>query len=264
MIALAVDDEILALKSLCKAIESSDDISEVNRFSTCSATLGWAKENSFDIAFLDINMRGIGGINLAKELRNINPECHIIFCTGYQEFAVDAFRLHADGYILKPIDRERLQEEIAYILNKKTSEYLLRCRCFGGFDVYDPKGDKIAFKRKRAKEVLAILIDKKGMGISAKEICGILWENDTENEKKNMRYLWNLLSSLTKTLKNVGAEEVLIHSGSTYSIDPTKIKCDYYDYLKGENKNVDVSEYMTIYEWSEATTANLLYKQEVK
>lgn len=264
MIALAVDDELLALISLCRAIKSSEDITEINKFSTCSATLEWAKDNYFDIAFLDINMRGIGGMELAKRLREINPDCYIVFCTGYQEYAVDAFSLHADGYLLKPIDREKLHEEIAYIIKKKPQKYSLRCSCFGGFDVYDSKGQKIAFKRTRAKEILAILIDKKGMGISAKEICGLMWEDDTENEKKNMQYLWNLMSSLTKTLKDVGAEDVLVHSGSTYSVDVNKIKCDYYDYLKGKNKNVDVSQYMTIYSWSEMTTASLLYKKEDK
>ena len=105
MIALAVDDEKYALIALCDAIREADGegLLELHSFSTCSDTLAFAAENRVDIAFLDINMRGMGGLELSKRLREKAPDCRIIFCTAHPDYALDAFAVHADGYLLKPI-----------------------------------------------------------------------------------------------------------------------------------------------------------------
>ena len=98
MKAIAVDDELYMLEALEEAIHASSDIAQVERFSTCSAALAYATENPIDIAFLDINMRGIGGLGLAEKLIALQPRCKIVFCTGYGEYAVSAFQLHVSGY----------------------------------------------------------------------------------------------------------------------------------------------------------------------
>ena len=85
MKAIAVDDEQYMLEALEEAVNASMDIEQVERFSSCSAALSYAAENPIDIAFLDINMRGIGGLELAKKLIELQPYCKIVFCTGYEE-----------------------------------------------------------------------------------------------------------------------------------------------------------------------------------
>ena len=84
MIAIAVDDEVLMLGALVTAIKASPDISEVYQFSGCDEALAFAKENSVDVAFLDINMRGMGGLALAEKILTVCPDCKIVFCTGYE------------------------------------------------------------------------------------------------------------------------------------------------------------------------------------
>ena len=91
MIAITVDDERPMLKALTDIVKASPDIKEVYDFSVCSAALEWISENSADVAFLDINMRGMGGMALAEKLIELQPSCKIIFCTGYEEYAVSAF-----------------------------------------------------------------------------------------------------------------------------------------------------------------------------
>ena len=115
MRAIAVDDEIYMLETLQEAISVSPDIEQVESFSTCSSALAYANENPIDIAFLDINMRGIGGLGLAEKLLELQPNCKIIFCTGYEEYAVKAFQLHVSGYLMKPITSEAVQKEINHI-----------------------------------------------------------------------------------------------------------------------------------------------------
>ena len=68
MKAIAVDDEIYMLETLQEAVKASSDIDAVETFSSCSAALAYATENAVDVAFLDINMRGIGGLGLAEKL----------------------------------------------------------------------------------------------------------------------------------------------------------------------------------------------------
>ena len=98
MRAITVDDEIYMLETLQEAVRASSDIERTEAFSSCSAALAYAAEHPVDIAFLDINMRGIGGLGLAEKLMELHPHCKIIFCTGYEEYAVSAFRLHVSGY----------------------------------------------------------------------------------------------------------------------------------------------------------------------
>ena len=92
MIAIAVDDEALMLGALVAAIEVSPDITEVAKFSDCEEALEFAKNNPADIAFLDINMRGMGGLALAEKIISFRSDCKIVFCTGYEEYAIPAFQ----------------------------------------------------------------------------------------------------------------------------------------------------------------------------
>ena len=68
MKAIAVDDEIYMLEALLEAVTASSDIEHAEGFTSCSAALTYAAEHPIDVAFLDINMRGIGGLGLAEKL----------------------------------------------------------------------------------------------------------------------------------------------------------------------------------------------------
>ena len=117
MIAIAVDDEVLMLGALVSAIKASPDIEEAHKFSDCEAALEFVKGNSVDVAFLDINMRGMGGLALAEKITAACPDCKIVFCTGYEEYAIPAFKLHASGYLMKPVSAKDVQGEIDNIAN---------------------------------------------------------------------------------------------------------------------------------------------------
>ncbi|MBR5448360.1 MAG: response regulator [Clostridia bacterium] len=112
MIAIAVDDEALMLGALVAAVEASPDVADVIGFSDCEAALEYVKSTPIDVAFLDINMRGMGGLALAEKIIAARPYCKIVFCTGYEEYAIPAFKLHASGYLMKPVSAEDVQVEI--------------------------------------------------------------------------------------------------------------------------------------------------------
>ena len=258
MKAIAVDDEIYMLKALKDAVSASPDIEQVEAFSSCSEALAYTAQHPVDVAFLDINMRGIGGFGLAEKLREQYPRCKIIFCTGYEEYAVSAFQLHVSGYLMKPITPEAIQKELDHIKGVKTTEKRLTIKCFGNFEVlYD--GKSLPLKRKKTKELLAVLVDRTGAGMTAKQICATLFPDDTD-DVKNAAYLRQLVLDLKTTLKAVGAEDVLCHETPYYRIDTNCVQCDYLSYLD-TGKPKFHGEYMTQYSWAESTCAMLQFKK---
>ena len=228
MIAIAVDDEILMLGALVAAIRASDDISEVSQFSGCDEALDYVKENPVDVAFLDINMRGMGGLDLAEKIVGFCPECKIVFCNGYEEYAIPAFKLHASGYLLKPVSAQDVQAEIDNIKGIRQGQKPLSVKCFGTFEVY-ARGEKLTFKRSKTKELFAFLVDRNGAGVTVAEIGGAIWDND--KEQKNQNYIHQLFRDLRQALEVVGVEEIFERNNYFYSINPDKLDCDYYAYL---------------------------------
>ena len=258
MIAIAVDDEVLMLRALVTAIEASPDIKKVFKFSNCEEAINFVRNAAPDIAFLDINMRGMGGLALAETIVSVCPDCKIVFCTGYEEYAISAFKLHACGYLMKPISAEDIQGEINNIKGIRQKEKLLTVKCFGNFEVYDAKNKKLLFKRLKTKELFAFLVDRNGAGMTSKQICAALFPSNTD-DKKNSAYLRQLVMDLKNTLKAVGAEPVLCHETPCYRIDTTLLKCDYISYLENGTPKFH-GEYMTQYSWAEETCAMLLFK----
>lgn len=259
MIAIAVDDEFLMLSALVAAVKASPDIAEVTKFSVCEDALAFAKENPVDVAFLDINMRGMGGLALAEKIVAARPDCKIVFCTGHEEYAIPAFKLHASGYLMKPISAKDVQAEIDNIKGVRQKQKPLAVKCFGNFEVY-AKGEKLTFKRSKTKELFAFLVDRGGAGVTIAEIGVTLWETDEAQKYQN--YIHQLFRDLRQTLEAVGAEDVFERNNYSYSVDPEKLDCDYYDYLK-TGKPEFLGEYMTQFSWAEST-CGLLWERKNK
>ena len=258
MIAIAVDDEALMLRALVRAISVSPDITGVFKFSDPEKALDFVQDNPVNVAFLDINMRGMGGLALAEKIISFRPDCKIVFCTGYEEYAIPAFKLHASGYLMKPISAEDVQGEIDNIKGVRQKEKLLKVKCFGNFEVF-AKDEPLQFKRSKTKELFAFLVDRNGAGMTAKQICAVLFPDDTD-DSKNVAYLRQLVLDLKNTLKMVGAESVLCHDTPCYRVDTNLLKCDYFNHIE-TGKPEFYGEYMTQYSWAEETCAMLQFKK---
>ena len=102
-------------------------------------------------------------------------------------------------------------------------------KCFGYFEVFC-NGEILPFKRKKAKEFLDVLVDRNGASMTAKQICAILFPDDSD-ETKNEAYLRQLILDLKNTLKTNHAEDVLCHDTPFYRIDTNLVSCDYFRYL---------------------------------
>lgn len=251
---IAADDELLALEMLSDAIKAASPDAELSSFSKPSELLEFVKNIPADIAFLDINMRGMTGVELAKKLKDLCPKINIVFVTGYEEYKGDAMDLRASGYILKPVTKEQIEKELSDlrypVIPQKNA--LIKARCFGNFDVFTPEGNLINFERQKSKELLAYLVSKHGTTCTIKEVAAALFE-DSEYDRKQRGYVQKIISSMIFALKSVGAESVVIKSYNSVSIDTSLIDCDYYRFEKSEPAAVNSynGEFMLQYPWAE-------------
>ncbi|WP_461257925.1 LytR/AlgR family response regulator transcription factor [Treponema sp. R80B11-R83G3] len=109
---LAIDDNVMALEELVSSIKEACPDDDIHSFSKPSELLDFAKENICDIAFLDIEMWGINGIELAYKLKEINSNTNIIFVTGFSEYAKDSYAVKASDYVMKPVTKEAVKEAL--------------------------------------------------------------------------------------------------------------------------------------------------------
>ena len=120
-----LDDEPIALRGSVKIIKEVRPEDEVQGFGNTKTVFRKIKESGEypDVVFSDIEMPGMSGLDFAVKLKKICPEVILIFVTAYSQYALDAFRIHVHGYILKPLTADRVREELEYALqqNNKTS-----------------------------------------------------------------------------------------------------------------------------------------------
>lgn len=110
--AIIVDDEELAIKRLRSLLSEHTEIEIINTFMDPWEAYAFVKENTVHIAFLDISMSEINGLILSKLLRNQNPCMDIVFETGYDDYAVQAFDMCALDYLMKPVTQQRLTKTL--------------------------------------------------------------------------------------------------------------------------------------------------------
>ncbi len=273
MLILAVDDEPVALRKIERTIKTiyqdRADVTVLTADNYIDAlACGRGKP---DIAFLDVEMLEMTGIELGQRLLKMNPRLNIIFVTAYDDFARDAYSLHASGYITKPYMIDDVVNELQnlrFSLNedvplqdgsqiKNAVQKKLKIQCFGNFEVFS-NGKPLHFQRRGAKEILAYLISLKGASASRLEICTAMWETAEEIEQKK-DYFRTLIASLRRTLKDYDAEEVLVTSRDSFAVNTAVLDCDYYRYLTGDRSAQQqyMGMFMQQYPWAEELNAML-------
>lgn len=256
---IAVDDEKLALDTLVDSIEKAVPGGGVIGFRKPEDALIYVSENDCEIAFLDIKMRGMTGLELAKRLKDIRRDINIIFVTGYSEYSLDAFRLYASDYLLKPATPDAVRQAMEHLRTpvKSVQTKRIRFQCFGNFEVFvDNK--PLVFKRSKSKELLAYLVDRMGASVTMGELMTIIWSDgpDTSSRQSNLR---NLIAELKNVLVEAGVESIVLKNRNSIALDCKAVDCDYYDFLHHIPYAVNAyhGEYMMQYSWAEITTAAL-------
>lgn len=261
MRVFAIDDEQAMLDELCEAIAKAEPNAQICAFKRAAPALEalLQLEDAPDVIFSDIELPGIDGLTFSSRVKAISPTTKIVFVTAYPTYAVDAFRLHVDGFVVKPVEPERIREELDAIMGLgSSSKPRLLVRCFGNFEVFT-NGKPLVFSRVLTKEFLAFLVDRAGGTCTSEEVSAALWEGRSVRNQKS--YLRVLGSDLRSTLETQGIPNVLIHEHGQWAIRRDLMDCDYFRLLDGDRDAAETyhGEYMAQYSWAEGTVGRLYF-----
>lgn len=258
MRAIIVDDEPLMLKRFQRLSQDIADLQITGQFESARKALDFAEKNPFEAVFLDVAMPKMNGIELAKELRKIKPDVIIVFVSAYDEYLWDFNQIGGDYYIIKPYNKQTLEmtmEKLRLLLQRQQKEIFIQT--FGRFLVFK-NGKPIPLEGK-AKEILALIVTRRGKEISNEEIYSTIWENRPYSNTE-MTVYYNALRRLKRTLRAEDMEYLLISTQRGQLVDTRFFDCDYYAW---QDKNIGTrdrfeGEFMTEYSWGEYILAGIL------
>lgn len=252
---VAIDDELPALNLLLEALKTVKPDANIIGFSDPDEIVEYVENNAVDVACLDIQIYETTGIEIADKLRKLQPRINIIFVTAFGDYVTDAMKMHASGYLRKPItadDIRRELEDLRYEVDENADNKLLKVKCFGNFEVFDKEGNIVHFSRAKSKEAFAYLVCKNGSSCSINEMGGELFEDEPYDAKKK-NYIQKIISTMNKDLETAGVAEVIRKSYNSIALDTSLVDCDYYHYLLGDDlpEAQYHGEFMNQYSWAE-------------
>lgn len=110
---IMVDDEGIILSGGLPVLEEVFPNANISGFTRPSEALNYAQNNPIALAFLDIEMGKLNGLEVCRELQRINPNTNVIFLTAYMDYSLDAWKTGASGFIIKPITAAEVRNQLA-------------------------------------------------------------------------------------------------------------------------------------------------------
>lgn len=236
------------------------------KFNDSAETLKYVSRHRVEAAFINIELNGMDGLQLGEKLRELNPKIVLVFFIEHTEYILEALRIKADGYMIRPYTMEDLTWTMgnAKLLSRRQKKpaYI---RTFGRFDLFI-NGELVIFSNKKAKELLALCVDNKGGVVTMEEAVDKLWENRLYDEKVKNLYR-RAVMDLNKIFSTYGIKDVFVKKRADCWINYANVDCDYYmwieeNILSGTGKSVRSGidtrwGYMTEYSWAEETNARI-------
>lgn len=254
MRVICVDNEQASLKQTLEICERLPFVQEARGFLLGLDALSLAERHPVDIAILEINLPDLDGIALAARLRELQPDSAVIFLTESRSSAFDAMSVHPSGYVLKKNRAEGLPEEILWarrnLRQRPANRPKAQVRTFGSF-MLSVDGRPVHFRRSRAGELMAYLVDRQGSWVTRANVFAILFK-DIPYDRPRQQYLDTIIRSLRTTLNEYGIGDVLQMNRTGLRICPEKLDCDLYRYFAGDSDAIRAYQgtYMSGYSWA--------------
>ena len=243
---ICVDDERLINEHVVALCRDLPGVEEAHGFHRSGDALRYLQEHDADVAILDIDVPDMDGIELASRIKESLPQLKILFLSG---FAGEKEGAH--GYLTKPVNRDRLREELAHLPAWEIPEEKepLYVRTFGGLELL-VRG-KAAPLEETAREMLALLVDQKGCAMTREELGKRLWP-DREASRTLKKQTEEAADSLCHALKRLGREDILEAKNGTYRIEPRSFACDAYRFAAADIVAVNSYQggYLRPYAWA--------------
>ncbi len=258
MRAIIVDDEPLMVKKFLRLSSGIEDLEIIGEYTSAEEALKGCAETAPDIAFLDVEMPVMNGMELAKKLREIRKDIMIVFISAYDKYIWDSNKIGGDYYIIKPYKEETLRtvmDKMRLIAHRQRKN--IQIITFGKFSVMKD-GAPVPLTGK-AKEILAAVVTNAGKEISNADIYSLLWEDRPYSNDK-MTVYYNALRRLKKALKSAGISDLLISTPHGQMVNTGLFDCDYYEWLNNKKYPLmNVREwFLSEYSWGEYILGEML------
>lgn len=185
MKAVLIDDEPLALLGLQIALKDYSMIQIVGSYQSPQEAIRYVQSHSdVDVVFLDIDMPAVTGLVVAEKLKECAASPNIIFITAHNHYAVEAFELHAMDYLLKPLNKGRLNKTIdrlmqnkASMLAEKVAVSVVSVSFVRQLQFYLSNGERLEVKWRTAKtqEMMAYLLLRRDEFIHRDQLIELMW-----------------------------------------------------------------------------------------
>lgn len=186
---ILIDDEPAILEELKQMLENDPAYEVVGAYTDADQALDELAKTGPHCAFLDIELPGINGIELAEVLMKTLPNIEVLFITAYNYYATQAFEVNAVDYILKPVRPERLAKALDRIKlrclarQQEQGKRSLQIHSFGMFEVV-LNGEVVKWYRTKPKELFAYLLQHEGKWVDKYKACDDLWRDYTPDQAR--------------------------------------------------------------------------------
>ncbi|SEB01151.1 response regulator [Paenibacillus sp. 276b] len=266
---ILIDDEEIALDVMDIMLAEVGGVKVVGRFQLVAEALEQCGALQPDLIFLDIEMPGVSGLEVAEEITACFPFAKIVFVTAHDQYAIDAYDTDAIGYLLKPVAKDKLARTLHRysnlqaknrilssspldldrgVANVGSSELdtvvegkvLLSLKVLGSMELYAANGRLLTWRTKKTKELFAFLWHHRGQPVYKYAILENLWPNDAP--ERGQKLLHTSLYYLRSLFKSVGYGEVVRYGDERYWINPVFIRSDLEELLGRMKRGVAGTE----------------------
>lgn len=254
-----VDDERPARDNFRLTVAGFTEISGLELFQDGETALEYAKHNIVDAAFLDIEMPGLHGLELARKLKELDTNIRIVFVTAYSQYALDAWNVDASGYLLKPYTAADIRKELAKCRYRPLPSHQVVIQTIPTLAV-TVHGTPLHISNAKAREMFALLVDYGKRGFTTEEGIAKLWP-ERANDAGTQSLFRMTYKRLADTLDRAGAGDILMSQEKRRFLKVDEVDCDLYRILSGDKQAARSyhGQYLEEYSWAEDRNSQLYW-----
>lgn len=235
MKVLLVDDEHAMLLAMRMMLAKIEGVELVGAFQSAAEALDFARKTEVDLAFLDIQLAGDSGLELARRLRSLNAGLNIVFTTSHTGFAMQAYDVYPLDYMVKPISRNRLAQTISRAAagrgvpaaqEGEAADNRLEIRGLGCFEASSRQTGSVKWMSRKSMELFAYLVIHRGRSVAKARVIEELFPQMPYKNAET--YLYTAVYQLRKALSEHGCKQMIVSAQEKYQVD---IDCADVDFI---------------------------------
>ena len=214
---MIVEDESKILAYMKKKLSAIDEFVICGGFDMPEEALKAFPQLNPDVVFLDVEMPRMTGLELAEHMLRLKPGTGIVFLTAYEQYALDAFRVEAIDYMLKPVTDEDIRRVVSRLRNRIVRPAVAsEVRCFGTFEVKDRQGEIVRWPTRKVEELFAYLWVNKNRQLSKWTLVELLWPDMPA--EKGAQNLYTTVYRMKQALQQLAIAVTIERGNSTYRL----------------------------------------------